>query len=197
MKTERKTGSNKNWFFNFIVLSAIALGIIVFLIQFTSKNPTSSTPITNSATGQQIYTNTKYGFSFEYPAGSKIVLPTPDDVKYNEDKVDMLIPEKTRDITLANDSGTIFHILILPNETQTIAEIKNQPSEAGAPKRINLTDTTVDNSPAIKYNFDCTGFTGCDAGPNVTTIHNKIRYIFTFFDEKASNQVLSTFKFTK
>lgn len=61
MKTKRKLSSLDSWFFKFIVLSAIALGLFLLLIKFTSKPPISTAD-------WKTYTNPINSIAIQYPS---------------------------------------------------------------------------------------------------------------------------------
>jgi hypothetical protein len=174
--------------------------VVIFSFMFQKNVNTNSvnmqTSQVNSMANWKTYANTKYGFNFKYPQNMNIVLPSLADYKYAPDQADMIIPEKTRDITLASGGKSLLQILVLPNANSTIQEIKKNPTQGGGAPVKNLTDTKVDNIPAITYQLDCAGLTGCSEGPYVTTVHNNTEYLFTLLNAKVSDQVLSTFKFT-
>ncbi len=149
-----------------VLVGILALaGLIGLAFYFGKKSsaPTTTSPVVQASptpdetANWKTYTNTKYSFSFKYPANSKIVLPSLEDYKYAPDQTDMVIPEKTRNITLTSDGKTIFNIILLVNSNRTIEAIKKNPTQGGHAPVKNMTDAMIDNNPAIRYKLDCTG----------------------------------------
>ena len=70
-KTKIKTHTNDAWFFKFIVFSAIALGLLLFITQFSYKSLITPTP-TDATANWKTYTNTVYGVSLKYPSSDEI-----------------------------------------------------------------------------------------------------------------------------
>ncbi|HSX40778.1 MAG TPA: signal peptidase I, partial [Candidatus Saccharimonadales bacterium] len=157
----------------------------------TPTPPPTPDPTANWKT----YTNTKYSFTFKYPPGLSIVLPSLEDYKLAPDRADMIVPEKTRDISLMNDSKTLLHIGLFLNTYSSIEEIKKNPIQGGSAPVIDITDIMIDNKPGIRFKLNCSGLKGCFEGPDIETVHNNVEYSFILFDERVSDQILSTFKF--
>ena len=174
------------------IILVVLVGVLGFFFGISYKKPSSTqkqvytgppppvTPTIDPTGNWKTYTNTTYKFSFNYPTNYKI---TP-------------ISETTNDITLSSNNKTVLNILLLLNANETLKEVKKNPTQGGGAPVKNITDTTINNIPAIEFQMDCTNLRGCFGGPVVQTVHNNVEYIFNLYDKKNDDQILSTFKFT-
>lgn len=184
------------------LVAVIALVATFYLVKKSSSlttNPIIQASPSNEVTANwKTYTNTKYGFVLKYPSTLTINLPSPKDYPeyYLPEHADDFVLEKTGDMTFQNANKNTLGILILSNANMTLEEIKKNPTHGGSAPVRGLSDAEIGSIPAIKYNLDCSGHTGCFVGPHVQTVHNNTEYFFSLYDEKVSNQILSTFKFT-
>lgn len=188
---------HNDWFFNFIVLSALALAGLLLLFLTFSQHPVSTA-------SWKTYTSAKYGFSFKHPINfivneqetmdtySVLVTNFPlkdlhtDPVKKNPDDKDVFEMSIYRDRTA--DDTNLSTQLLLNNQNTSYLKTTFSNFKIDMEFGYKLMQTTSDypNDPIFW----------------VITVHNKKIFSFHLRNQTKENtqiydQILSTFKFTQ